>query len=131
MNQDPPETDLNLDPEQRAAEVPSAAPTPSAMAPTGLAEMLPKDLGVMLVSAGLIGVVLPGPGAPALVAGGLILWPKGFGKVERWFQKRFPETHRKGLGHINRFLADLERRYPGSTGTAPTRRDAQGSDQSQ
>src|SRR5438132_8040435 len=42
----------------------------------------PKELGVMLVSAGLIGVVLPGPGAPALLAGGLILWPEGFGKVE-------------------------------------------------
>ena len=73
----------------------------------------------MLVSAGVIGVVLPGPGAPALVAGGLILWPEAFGKVERWVQKRFPDTHRKGIGHMNRFLADLERRYPGSTGSPP------------
>ena len=71
----------------------------------------------MLVSAGLIGVVLPGPGAPALVAGGLMLWPGAFGKVERWVHRRFPEAHRKGIGHINRFLSDLERRYPGSTGT--------------
>ena len=75
----------------------------------------PRDLGVMLVSAGVIGVVLPGPGVPALVAGGLILWPEAFGRVERWLQKRFPDTHRKGIGHINRFLTDLERRYPGST----------------
>jgi hypothetical protein len=82
---------------------------------------LPKELGVMLVSAGLVGVVLPGPGAPALVAGGLILWPKGFGKFERWLQKRFPEAHRKGISHINRFLSDLERRYPGSTGPAQGR----------
>ena len=74
----------------------------------------------MLVSAGLIGVVLPGPGAPALVAGGLILWPDAFGKVERWARRRFPQAHRKGIGHINRFLSDLERRYPGSTGTAGT-----------
>lgn len=77
----------------------------------------------MLVSAGVIGMVLPGPGAPALVAGGLILWPEAFGKVERWFQKRFPEAHRTGMGHMNRFLSDLERRYPGSTGTAPTPKD--------
>lgn len=83
--------------------------------PAGLAGSLPKDLGVMLVSAGVIGVVLPGPGVPALVAGGLVLWPGAFGKAERWFQKRYPEAHRQGLGHIHRFLTDLERRYPGST----------------
>lgn len=88
-------------------------------APAGLAASLPKELGVMLVSAGVIGVVLPGPGAPALVAGGLILWPEGFGRVERWFQRRFPQAHRQGMGHINRFLSDLERRYPGSTGPDP------------
>jgi hypothetical protein len=28
-----------------------------------------------------------------------------------------------GICHVNRFLADLERRYPGSTGSAPTRKD--------
>jgi hypothetical protein len=113
-------------PEPPAAEAPSSAPAPLPEAPTGLAETLPKELGVMLVSAGVIGFVLPGPGTPALVAGGLILWPKGFGKVERWFQKRFPETHRKGVSHINRFLTDLERRYPGSTSPtqgAPKRQD--------
>lgn len=83
----------------------------------GLAGTLPKDLGVMLVSAGVIGVVLPGPGVPALVAGGLVLWPGAFGKAEQWFQKRFPEAHRQGMGHIHRFLSDLERRYPGATGS--------------
>ena len=62
----------------------------------------------------------PGAGVPALVAGGLILWPKGFGKAERWLRRRFPEAHRKGIGHINRFLTDLERRYPGSTGSGGT-----------
>ena len=82
----------------------------------GLAVTPPRELGVMLVSAGLIGAVLPGPGVPALVVGGLILWPKGFGKAEQWLRRRFPEAHRKGIGHINRFLTDLERRYPGSTG---------------
>ena len=91
---------------------PAATPEP----PTGLAVTPSKDLGLMLVSAGIIGVVLPGPGAPALVAGGLMLWPGAFGKVERWMHRRFPDAHRKGIGHINRFLSDLERRYPGSTG---------------
>lgn len=90
---------------------------PAPESPAVLAGTLPKDLGVMLVSAGVIGFVLPGPGVPALVAGGMVLWPRAFGKAERWFQKRFPEAHRQGIGHINRFLSDLERRYPGSTGS--------------
>lgn len=93
----------------------AAADRPEADAPAGLSASLPKELGVMLVSAGVVGFVLPGPGVPALVAGGLILWPGGFGKAERWFQRRFPEAHRQGMGHISRFLNDLERRYPGST----------------
>ena len=74
-----------------------------------------RELGWMLVSAGVIGVVLPGPGAPALVAGGLMLWPGAFARADQWMRRRFPRAHRKGMGHINRFLADLERRYPGST----------------
>ena len=119
MINDHSQSDPAPNPQPPAAEAPSSAAASGPDAPTGLAETLPKELGVMLVSAGVIGFVLPGPGTPALVAGGLILWPKGFGKVERWFQKRFPEVHRKGMGHINRFLTDLERRYPGSTG--PTR----------
>jgi hypothetical protein len=76
----------------------------------------PKTLGVMLVSAGALGVVLPGPGVPALVAGGLILWPKGFAKAEGWLRRKFPEAHRASMSHIGRFLNDLERRYPGSLG---------------
>ena len=95
----------------------SDAPRAGARGDTALASSLPKELGVMLVSAGVIGMVLPGPGAPALVAGGLILWPRAFSKAERWFQTRFPGAHRQGMGHINRFLTDLERRYPGSTGS--------------
>jgi hypothetical protein len=75
----------------------------------------PKELGLMLLAAGAIGVVLPGPGAPVLLAGGLILWPEGFGRVEDWLRQRFPESHRKGMRHLERFLSDLERRYPGST----------------
>ena len=104
-----------------------AGPVPEAVAPkSGLsaddgapvrpARKPPKELGVMLVSAGVIGFVLPGPGVPALVAGGLILWPEGFGKVEGWLRRRFPAVHRQGMGQIERFLTDLERRYPGSTG---------------
>lgn len=115
MSENLPDAEPAPTPDPRAAEATTDAPEPAA--PTSLAESLPRELGVMLVSAGVIGVVLPGPGAPALVAGGLILWPGAFGKAERWFQRRFPEAHRQGMGHVHRFLSDLERRYPGSTGT--------------
>ena len=75
---------------------------------------LPKDIGVVLLSAGVIGFVMPGPGTPAIIAGGLVLWPKRFGKAEVWFRGRIPSAHREGMRQVQRFLADLERRYPGS-----------------
>jgi hypothetical protein len=100
------------DPDAIAPE--SGTPTRDGI-PAGPARKPSKELGVMLVSAGVVGVVLPGPGIPALVAGGLILWPEGFGKMEGWLRRRFSAVHRQGMGQIERFLTDLERRYPGST----------------
>ena len=38
---------------------------------------LPKEIGVMLIAAGVVGLILPGPGTPALIAGGVALWPGG------------------------------------------------------
>lgn len=76
---------------------------------------LPPELGILLMVVGVAGVLLPGPvGTPFLLAGGLVLWPKGFGAVETWFERRFPGMHRTGMAQIERYLADLERRYPGS-----------------
>jgi hypothetical protein len=76
-------------------------------------EDLPKEVGVLLASVGVLGFVLPGvAGAPALIAGGLVLWPRTFGKVEGWLQGRFPAAHRKSMRQVGRFLDDLERRYP-------------------
>lgn len=74
---------------------------------------LPKDVGVMLVSVGVLGFVMPGvTGAPALVAGGLVLWPDAFGQVDTWFRKRYPTLHRQSMKQIGRFLTDLDQRYP-------------------
>ena len=74
---------------------------------------LPKELGVMLISVGVAGFILPGVmGTPALIAGGLVLWPGAFGRLENWFARRKPELHRQGMKQIGRFLDDLERRYP-------------------
>ena len=81
---------------------------------------LPKDVGVMLVAVGACGMVLPGMmGGPAILAGGLVLWPKAFGRVESWFERKFPKAHREGMRQIGRYLDDLDRRYSYSAGTKP------------
>jgi hypothetical protein len=73
---------------------------------------LPKEVGVMLITAGIVGFILPGPGTPAIIAGGLALWPTAFGKLESWLERRHPEVHRQSMKQIGRFLDDLETRYP-------------------
>jgi len=76
-------------------------------------EDLPKEVGVMLLTVGVLGMALPGVvGGPALIAGGLVLWPKTFGRVETWFERRYPKAHRHSLQQINRYLDDLEKRFP-------------------
>jgi len=76
-------------------------------------EELPKEVGVLLIVAGLGGVLLPGPvGSPFLILGGLVLWPAAFRRVENCFVKRFPKLHRQSVRQIARFLDDLDRRYP-------------------
>jgi hypothetical protein len=74
---------------------------------------LPREVGVMLLSVGTLGIVLPGiMGTPALIAGGLVLWPKAFGRVESWFERRYPQLHHQSMKQIGRYLDDLEKRYP-------------------
>lgn len=75
-------------------------------------EGLPREVGVMLIAAGVVGLVLPGPGTPALIAGGLALWPGAFSKLELWLERRYPVVHKKSMKQISRFLDDLEKRYP-------------------
>ena len=41
----------------------------------------------MLLTAGIVGFILPGPGTPAIIAGGLALWPEAFGKLETWLER--------------------------------------------
>jgi len=76
-------------------------------------QVLPKELGVLLVVAGIWGLLLPGPvGTPFLILGGVILWPAAFNRVENCFERRLPRVHKIGMAQIDRFVADLERRYP-------------------
>lgn len=75
--------------------------------------VLPREVGVLLIVAGVGGILLPGPvGSPFLLLGAVTLWPRLFMRLEIWFQKRFPKMHRTGSRQIRRFLADLDRRYP-------------------
>jgi hypothetical protein len=74
---------------------------------------LPKEVGVLLVVAGIGGLLLPGPvGSPFLVLGCAMLWPRTFQWMEDGLAKRFPRCHHQGVRHIKRFIDDLDRRYP-------------------
>lgn len=96
----------------------SESPTAEDNATTQRLMALPKDLGVMLISVGGLGMVLPGMiGAPAILAGGLVLWPNAFRRAEDWVRRRSPKVHRNGMRQIGRFLDDLERRYPDAVGS--------------
>jgi hypothetical protein len=76
---------------------------------------LPPEMGILLLIVGTAGILLPGPvGSPFLLAGGIALWPAGFRRVEGWFMKFAPTMYETGIQQIEHFLADLERRYPGS-----------------
>ncbi len=85
-------------------------------------DKLPPEVGALLIVVGVVGVLLPGPvGSPFLVAGGLAMWPSGFRKVEDLMQKVSPRLYAEGIRQLERYLADLERRYPGTMATAPPR----------
>jgi hypothetical protein len=74
---------------------------------------MPKEVGVLLIVAGISGLILPGPfGTPFLILGGVVLWPRVFERVEIGFEKRFPKAHHESVRLIKRFLTDLDRRYP-------------------
>ncbi|MFM7041823.1 MAG: hypothetical protein ACKO35_06515 [Planctomycetaceae bacterium] len=76
-------------------------------------QTLPREVGVLLVTIGVMGIALPGlVGTPALLAGGLMLWPRGFRSVDTWLARRWPWLHRQGSEQLIRYLDDMERRYP-------------------
>ncbi|MFO0957974.1 MAG: hypothetical protein U0800_11190 [Isosphaeraceae bacterium] len=57
----------------------------------------------MLMAVGVLGVVLPGVvGMPALVAGGLALWPRA-ARVETWLERRTPKPTTSAWPQIGRF----------------------------
>jgi|GEM_PF-463083 len=112
------EDDRETPPKPIRAIRPHTAEANAASIPPRRIGGLPREMGAMLVAVGAIGVAMPGlVGAPAVVAGGLVLWPKAFGRADAWFEKRFPKAHGQSVRQINRYLDDLEQRYPGSLGS--------------
>jgi hypothetical protein len=67
---------------------------------------LPKEAGWLLITAGVVGVVVPGVlGTPFLLAGAVVLVPGGSRLLSRW-------AGHSAMRQIGRFFDDLERRYP-------------------
>jgi hypothetical protein len=74
---------------------------------------LPRDVGWMMISVGVLGVILPGlPGVPFLIAGAAVLSPGGPQLLTRWAKRKPKGVVHTGLKQIGRWLDDLERRYP-------------------
>ncbi len=79
-------------------------------------EKLPPEVGVLLMVVGVFGILLPGPvGSPFLLAGGMTLWPASFRKMEDCLHRISPRLYAEGIRQLERYLADLERRFPGTT----------------
>ena len=76
-------------------------------------EHLNRGVGWVLISAGVVGMVVPGVlGTPFLIMGALALWPGNHKRVERWRQGHSPKMFHGAMKQINRFLDDLDKRYP-------------------
>lgn len=76
-------------------------------------EELPPEIGLLMIGFGMVGLILPGPfGTPLIVAGGLSIWPKSFRRIDNWVLRKMPKTHESGHQWLNRFMDDLENRYP-------------------
>ena len=76
-------------------------------------EQMPPEIGVLMLGFGIAGLIFPGPfGTPLIVAGGLSLWPGSFRRIDTWVARKMPKSHESGHKWLNRFMDDLEKRYP-------------------
>ena len=74
---------------------------------------LQHDVGWILIAAGIVGMIVPGiPGTPFVLMGAYTLWPGNRKRVENWRKGHTPKIFHGCMKQINRFLDDLERRYP-------------------
>ena len=76
-------------------------------------ERLPRDVAWLMIYVGILGVILPGIiGTPFLIAGLAILAPGGPKLLARWAARNRRGFVHASLKQINRWLEDLDRRYP-------------------
>jgi len=77
---------------------------------------LDRSMGWILISAGLVGIIVPGMiGTPFVLLGGLVLWPSCNQKVlEKWRKDSSSTLINGAMKQVDRFLDDLEGRYPSS-----------------
>jgi hypothetical protein len=81
-------------------------------------EHLPREAGWMLVTAGVVGLIVPGViGTPFLFAGVFVLVPGGPRLLSRWAGRNPPKFVHTAMRQISRFLDNLERRYPAKPGS--------------
>jgi hypothetical protein len=82
-------------------------------------DRLPTEVGVLLLTGchQRDAPAAPGPfDLTIIISGGMVLWPSGFRAIEGWAGRHFPNAHQAGMRFLDRYLDDLERRYPNSTG---------------
>jgi hypothetical protein len=82
-------------------------------------EGLPKDVGVILLGLGALGIAIPGPipsGASFVLLGVLFLRPGLIVRFAGPLAGRFPRLFGFLIDFVDHLRIDLERRYPGSAG---------------
>ena len=82
-------------------------------------ESLPPEVATLLILIGIVGVPLPGPGLPFILAGGVALWPRTFRPIESRFRRNHPRSFASVARIVNRFEVDLNKRYPTETRKRP------------
>ena len=76
----------------------------------------PREMGVLLVALGIAESIPPEPiGMVLVILGGLVFWPRGCRAVDGWLRRNLPKTHSGYTKFLDRFAADMERRYPSTS----------------
>lgn len=104
-------------PSPRGPSVPIGTPVPQRLARPeenqGSLMKPPREMGVLLIALGISELIPPEPiGIVFVVLGGLVFWPRGFRAVDGWLGRKLPKAHRGYRKFFDRFVADMERRYP-------------------
>lgn len=73
---------------------------------------MPKDIGWLLLISGLLSELGMVGVPPFWIFGILILWPRLGRPLGNCLHRRAPKAFHGSVGMINRFVSDLERKYP-------------------